>query len=98
MDLLEINNLNVDYTAKSGISGRMRLIHAINGIDLSVKKGEILAIAGESGCGKSTLAKAVMKLIKIKNGEILFENKNITTLKSINDLRKYYKKVHCQKS
>ena len=93
MNLLEINNLNVDYTTKNGMSGATRLIHAVNGVDLAVKKGEILAIAGESGCGKSTLAKAIMKLTKIKNGNILFEDNNITKLKSIKDFREYYQKV-----
>ena len=91
--LLEIKNLNVEYKTKSVFSSKSKTIHAVNGINLNVNKGEILAIAGESGCGKSTLAKAVMKLIDIKSGEITLNGENITKLRNHEDLKKFYKKV-----
>lgn len=70
MNLLEIKDLYIDYTTKKGITGREQIVHALNGINFEIRKGEILSIAGESGCGKSTLAKAIMKLIPLKQGEI----------------------------
>jgi peptide/nickel transport system ATP-binding protein/oligopeptide transport system ATP-binding protein len=89
-NLIEIKNLEIAYNTKKGILGQTRTIHAVNGVSLDIKKGEILAIAGESGCGKSTLAKSVMKLITPKCGEILLNGENIFYLKNKQD---FYKKV-----
>ena len=75
--LVKIKDLEVVYTTKKNIFGGVKTIHAVNGVSLDIKKGEILAIAGESGCGKSTLAKAVMRLVNVKSGEIKLEDENI---------------------
>lgn len=69
-NLIEIKNLVVEYKI-SDIFNRNKSVHAINGLSLDIKKGEIFAIAGESGCGKSTLAKALLKLTDIKSGTIV---------------------------
>ena len=74
-NILEIQNLTVEY--KSLKNDAKHIITAVNNVSLSLKKGEIYALAGESGCGKSTLSKAVTKLIKPKSGDILFEGKSI---------------------
>ena len=92
-NLVEIKNLEVIYESKKNIFGNPQIIHAVNGVTLDIKKGEILAIAGESGCGKSTLAKAVMKLISSKSGEILLEDKNILEISGREELKDFYKKV-----
>lgn len=73
--LLDIKNLTVEYCSIKN-SQKSSLI-AVNNVSLSINRGEIYALAGESGCGKSTLAKAVMKLVKPKSGEIYFDDKNI---------------------
>lgn len=91
--LLKIRNLNVEYKTGSAFGGKPKIIHALNELNLDVLKGEILAIAGESGCGKSTLAKAIMKLVDIKSGEIFFENKNITDLKKYTDRQTFYQNI-----
>ena len=78
--LVKINNLFVEYKSNKNIIGGKKIIHAVNNVNLEIKKGEILAIAGESGCGKSTLAKTILKLEHPKSGEILFENKNVLNL------------------
>ena len=75
--ILEIKNLEVEYQSKKNIFGGVKTVHAVNNVSLSADKGEILAIAGESGCGKSTLAKAIMKLVEIKRGEVFVNNQNI---------------------
>lgn len=92
-NIIEIKNLHVEYKTKKGILGAEQIVHAVNGVNLEIKKGEILAIAGESGCGKSTLAKTVMKLIPPSDGEILLENQNILDIKYSQDLKNFYKKV-----
>ena len=87
-NLLEIKDLYVEYVTDKGALGEKQVIHAINGVSLDVKQGEILAIAGESGCGKSTLAKAILRLENSKSGEIDFEGKNVLKLNSA-ELKKY---------
>lgn len=91
--LLEIQDLNVEYKTKSVLSGKEKNIHAVNGVNLKINKGEILAIAGESGCGKSTLAKALMKLIDVKSGKINIDGTNIVNLRNHKELQNFYKKV-----
>ena len=64
--VLEIKNLNVQYKTKGTVFNPEKVVNAVNNLNLTVNKGEILAIAGESGCGKSTLASAVSRLIPVK--------------------------------
>jgi ABC-type phosphate transport system ATPase subunit len=52
----------------------------LKGIDLEVKKGEIIALVGPSGSGKSTLLRTLNRLIELDSGEILFKGKKITKL------------------
>lgn len=92
-DILKLKNINVVYSTKKNILGDTKVVHAVNNVSLDIKKGEILAVAGESGCGKSTLAKAIMKLVDVKSGEILLENKNILDLKTNKELKEFYQKV-----
>ena len=92
-NLAEIKNLEVTYQTKKNVFGGTQTIYAVNNISLDIKKGEILAIAGESGCGKSTLAKAIMKLVNSKSGEILINGQNILTISKREDLKSFYQKV-----
>lgn len=91
-NLVEIKNLYVEYQINKSVLGGKKIIHAVNGVNLTINKGEILAIAGESGCGKSTLAKALLKIEPVKSGEILFENQNIISLNKEN-LKEFRKQV-----
>lgn len=92
-NILEVKNLEVVYQSKKNIFGGLKTVHAVNDVTFSVKKGEILAIAGESGCGKSTLAKAIMKLIQTENGEIFLHGQDVLKLTKKSDLKDFYKKV-----
>jgi peptide/nickel transport system ATP-binding protein len=68
--LLDVRNLNVDYLAASGT------VHAVTDVSFSLRRGEILGLAGESGSGKSTLAYAITRLLRapamITGGEIRY--------------------------
>lgn len=55
-------------------------IHALKGINLEVKKGEIVALIGANGAGKTSTLSAISSLNKIKNGDILFEGKSIKNM------------------
>lgn len=75
-DILEIKNLHVHYIKED------ETVKAVNGINLSLKKGESIGIVGETGAGKTTMALSVMGLIPyppgiIMDGEIIYEDKNI---------------------
>lgn len=65
-------------------NGRFRrkqeAVHAINGVDLDVEKGETLCVVGESGCGKSTVARTVMGLLSPSAGEIHYDGERIDHL------------------
>ncbi|WP_088347110.1 MULTISPECIES: oligopeptide/dipeptide ABC transporter ATP-binding protein [Rhodomicrobium] len=58
--------------------GEMPLIRAVDGVSLSVRRGETFAIVGESGCGKSTLARLILRLIEPTGGSVRFEGREIT--------------------
>lgn len=77
-NLLEINNL------KTGFRFGEEYHNAVDGVSLTLKKNEILAIVGESGCGKSTLATSIMGLHDPKNtqvsGEIIYKDLNLIDL------------------
>jgi peptide/nickel transport system ATP-binding protein len=52
-------------------------VHALNGVDLEIRRGETLGVVGESGCGKTTLGQAVMRLTRPTAGQVLFEGTDI---------------------
>ncbi|MGY5865284.1 MAG: ABC transporter ATP-binding protein [Candidatus Thorarchaeota archaeon] len=56
-------------------------VHAVDGVNLDIKKGETLGIVGESGCGKTTLGRTILKLLDSTSGKIFFEDEDITELK-----------------
>ncbi|AOU96756.1 peptide ABC transporter ATP-binding protein [Acidihalobacter yilgarnensis] len=68
---LTVTGLQIRYPVKRDWLGRPRAYaHALNGIDLSVARGETLGIVGESGCGKSTLAQALIGLVTPSSGHV----------------------------
>jgi len=78
--ILQVEDLHVRFPISGGglMGGGKRVLHAVNGLDLSLAKGECLSIVGESGCGKSTTALAVMGLQPPTEGGIRFHGKLIT--------------------
>ena len=79
--LLEIRGLKTQFATDSGT------IHAVDGVDLAIDRGETLGVVGESGCGKSVTALSVLKLIpsppgRIAAGEILWEGRDLVPLGS----------------
>ncbi len=80
--VLKIEDLKVCFPRYSGIFIKKNLgnINAVDGVSLTLKRGESLGIAGESGCGKSTLAKTILRLINSSDGRIYYKENNITQL------------------
>lgn len=69
--LLALHDVHVNFPAKKNWLGRVtERVHALNGMDLQIRRGETLGIVGESGCGKSTLAQLLMGMLKPSQGSI----------------------------
>ena len=67
--LLELDSVHVNFAARKNWLGRVtEQVHALNGLDLEIRRGETLGIVGESGCGKSTLAQLLMGMLKPSTG------------------------------
>ena len=74
MALIELNNLHREYTQGS------RTIHAVDGVDLKVEKGDLLVIFGESGSGKSTLLQLIGGLERPTKGNVVIDGQDITKM------------------
>lgn len=91
--LLEIKGLKKHFDISKGWFNRDRtFLKAVDGIDLKVKRGETLGIVGESGCGKSTTGNAIIRLLEVTDGQVIFEGQDLTAL-SHRELKKYKKDI-----
>ena len=91
--LLEIENLTVHYPVGGGIFRRPQgFVHAVDGVNLTLNEGEIVALVGESGCGKTTLGRAILGLVKPTNGQIRLDGRDVIRL-SRAQRRAYHQQV-----
>jgi len=91
--LLEIRGLKTWYPVKKGVFARtVSHVHAVDGVDLTLYRGETLGIVGESGCGKSTLARTILRLEKPREGTVSLDGQNVLALRS-EALRAYRRTV-----
>ena len=76
--LLEVNDLHVSFRTEDGV------VKAVDGVSISLARGEVLGIVGESGSGKSVTAMSIMRLINdpnlIMSGEVIYKGRDITAL------------------
>jgi peptide/nickel transport system ATP-binding protein len=85
--VLEVRDLGVTFEGRvglvAGVMGRKGSdARAVDGVSFELRRGEVLALAGESGCGKTTTARAIMGLIRPQQGEIRFEGRPIKNRRS----------------
>lgn len=79
MALLEVKNLKVYYPVKGGILGRtLDYVKAVDDVSFEIEEGQTFGLVGESGSGKSTTGKAVVGLVRMSGGSILFNGEDIT--------------------
>lgn len=85
--IFEVNNLVQEFTQGKYSKN---VVHALNGVSLTVYKGETLGLVGETGCGKSTLCRAIMRLYKPTSGSVKYKGRDITRLHewSLKDVRR----------
>ena len=83
MNLLTLNNIVKHFPARGGMFKKSDgVVHAVDGVSLSIEEGETFGLVGESGCGKSTLGRVIARLIEPTSGEVIFDSKDITKLKA----------------
>jgi len=77
--LLTVNDLKVHFPIKRGVFSRTAgYVYAVDGVSLTLKKGETLGIVGESGCGKTTAGMAILHLLKPTSGKIVYQGEDIS--------------------
>ena len=75
--ILELSDVQMHFPLWNAWGRRRGWLHAVDGVSLSVARGEILGVVGESGCGKTTLGKTVVGIHRANGGEIRFEGNAI---------------------
>jgi oligopeptide transport system ATP-binding protein len=79
--LVQVKNLKLHFPIMRGIFKRqVGAVQAVDGLNFDIYKGETLGLVGESGCGKSTTGRAILQLLKPTDGEVYFNNQDLTKL------------------
>jgi oligopeptide/dipeptide ABC transporter ATP-binding protein len=96
--LFRLEGLKVHFAIRGGfldtILRRSRgLVRAVDGIDLDLRRGEVLALVGESGSGKTTTGRVIVKLTRQTAGRLTFEGADVTDLWGTGALRSYRRRV-----
>jgi peptide/nickel transport system ATP-binding protein len=83
VSLLEVRGLKVHFPVTEGLLFERRIgaVHAVDGIDIDLDRGETLGLVGESGCGKSTASKAILRLVEPTEGSVRFDGVDVTGLR-----------------
>ena len=79
--ILELRDVKTHFPVSHGFLFKRHLgtVKAVDGVTLTVARGEVLGLVGESGCGKSTLARTIMQLVPTTAGAVVLEGKNLTS-------------------
>jgi peptide/nickel transport system ATP-binding protein len=86
-NLIEVRDLKKWFPVEKSFIERLvtrqrQFVHAVDGIDFEIRRGEVFGLAGESGSGKTTTGRLILRLVKPTEGEIRFEGKDIVSLGS----------------
>ncbi len=87
--LVSVRGLKVHFPIRDGIilSRQVGAVRAVDGVDFDIEKGKTLGLVGESGCGKSTLGRALLRLVPVTEGSVMFDGTDVASL-GWSDLRR----------
>jgi oligopeptide/dipeptide ABC transporter ATP-binding protein len=97
-ELLRLDALEVHFPVRGGLLDALLrrprgVVRAVDGIDLTIKRGEVLALVGESGSGKTTTGRVIVKLTRQTAGRVVFEGRDVSSLWGTRALRDYRRRV-----
>lgn len=79
--LIAVRNVKKLFPVRRGLLTRSRagqkFVHAVDGVDVEIRKGEVLSLVGESGCGKTTLARLILRLLDLTDGTIVINGHDL---------------------
>jgi len=92
--ILEVRNLVKHFHVGGGgfLGGHSAVVKAVDGVSLSIRRGETLGLVGESGCGKTTTGRCILMLERPTSGQVIFEGRELTALPPA-DLRAVRRKI-----
>ena len=97
VDLIQIKNLKTYFFQGKGLLSKwfgqgLKIVHAVDGVSLTIKKGRTFGLVGESGCGKSTLGNTIFRLVEPLEGEVLFQGHDVVKMDQ-KELREFRQKA-----
>ena len=97
-DVLRLEGLQVHFPVRTSWGERLSghaggVVRAVDGVDLTIRTGEVLALVGESGSGKTTIGRVIVKLTRQTAGRILLDGVDVSALWGVKALRAYRRRV-----
>jgi len=88
--ILTVSGLKTYFRVGGGLFGGKRVVRAVDGVDLTLKRGRTLGLVGESGSGKTTVGRTILRLIPAEAGQVTFDGHDVFSLKGaeLRDLRR----------